>query len=227
MSLSSILSQHIHTLYSIEYIPTLSAPPDTALGEYCFGVFTLAKDVRRPPADIATEVAQHILKDTQHIVSANSVGGYVNIVCTSTVWIDILDGIKNTASPLIPLYPGREGEKNTIIVDYIGANIGKPLHIGHLCTPSIGQSIINIYRHLGYSVISDTHIGDWGLFGKLIAAHKMYGTPTGLADRGVEYLLDLYIRITQAADENPDIDAYVREEFRKLSTGDIENMALW
>jgi arginyl-tRNA synthetase len=58
-------------------------------------------------------------------------------------------------------------------VDYIGANAGKPLHIGHLCTPSVGQAICNIHYHLGYKVIGDSHFGDWGgIFGKLIYAWK-------------------------------------------------------
>jgi arginyl-tRNA synthetase len=60
-------------------------------------------------------------------------------------------------------------------VDYIGANAGKPLHIGHLCTPSVGQAICNIHDHLGYKVIGDSHFGDWGgIFGKLITALKIY-----------------------------------------------------
>jgi len=63
----------------------------------------------------------------------------------------------------------KPGKRETIVVDYIGANAGKPLHIGHLCTPSVGQAISNIYRHLGYRVIGDSHFGDWGgIFGKLI-----------------------------------------------------------
>lgn len=66
-----------------------------------------------------------------------------------------------------------KAKNETIIVDYIGANVGKPLHIGHICTPSIGQVICNVYRHLGYDVIGDSHFGDWGgIFGKLITAWK-------------------------------------------------------
>ena len=52
-------------------------------------------------------------------------------------------------------------QKETILVDYFSANIGKPLHIGHLCSPSIGQSLINAHRYLGYTTIGDNHLGDW------------------------------------------------------------------
>ncbi|MDR2639772.1 MAG: arginine--tRNA ligase [Candidatus Peribacteria bacterium] len=46
-------------------------------------------------------------------------------------------------------------------MDYIGPNVGKPLHIGHMCSPNQGQTMINVYKKLGYDVISDSHIGDW------------------------------------------------------------------
>jgi arginyl-tRNA synthetase len=51
-----------------------------------------------------------------------------------------------------------ENKQETIYIDYIGANVGKPLHIGHMCTPTQGQVIINVFKKLGYNVISDSHI---------------------------------------------------------------------
>lgn len=62
-----------------------------------------------------------------------------------------------------------------VIVDYMGANIGKPLHIGHLCTPLFGQATINMLRLMGYTVVADMHQGDWGgIFGKLITGWKYF-----------------------------------------------------
>jgi arginyl-tRNA synthetase len=171
-TLPSIISAHIAALYSdISFSPTLSAPPKAEHGEYCFGVFTLAKPLGKAPTQIAEEIANMLREDTTNFTQVNVIGGYVNLSCTAKVWMDILSQVENTK---------QEKKNETMVVDYIGANIGKPLHIGHLCTPSIGQSIINTYRYLGYSVIGDTHIGDWGLFGKLIAAHKRFGGIDGL-----------------------------------------------
>ncbi|MEI6711811.1 MAG: arginine--tRNA ligase [bacterium] len=71
--------------------------------------------------------------------------------------------------------PVWEKRNETVIVDYMGANIGKPLHIGHLCTPLFGQATINMLRLMGYMVIADMHQGDWGgIFGKLITGWKYF-----------------------------------------------------
>jgi arginyl-tRNA synthetase len=100
--------------------------------------------------------------DIFHTVSAT--GGYVNFFLTDSVWREIFHSISPTK---------KSDNQKTIIVDYIGANVGKPLHIGHICTPSIGQTLCNVYTHLGYRVIGDSHFGDWGgIFGKLIYQWK-------------------------------------------------------
>ena len=105
-------------------------------------------------------------KDTDNFTQVNVIGGYVNFSCTARIWIDILSVVKDQEKSL--------NNGKTIVIDYIGANAGKPLHIGHLCTPSIGQTICNIYNHLGYRVIGDSHFGDWGgIFGKLIVLYKI------------------------------------------------------
>ncbi len=68
-----------------------------------------------------------------------------------------------------------EERHETVVVDYMGANIGKPLHIGHLCTPLFGQATINMLRLMGYTVVADMHQGDWGgIFGKLITGWKYF-----------------------------------------------------
>jgi arginyl-tRNA synthetase len=126
-TLSSIISGHIASLYEeIVFSPTLSAPPRTEHGEYCFGVFTLAKPLGKSPAQIAEEIATALRADTTHFTQVNVIGGYVNLSCTASVWMDILSQVE---------YTKQEKKNETIVVDYIGMNVGKPPHIGHICTP--------------------------------------------------------------------------------------------
>ncbi|MDD2693999.1 MAG: arginine--tRNA ligase [Candidatus Gracilibacteria bacterium] len=218
-NIQSFITNTIKSLYGVDFSLEISPAPKAELGEYCIGVFQLAKPVGKAPNMIAEELATELAKNTEFFVSTNSIGGYVNFFLTDSVWLLLFADLNQSGN--------KPTNQQTIVVDYIGANIGKPLHIGHLCTPSIGQAIINIYRYLGYKVIGDTHVGDWGLFGKLIAAHKLLGRANGLEEKGVEYLLELYIQITEKCEQDPNVEEYCRNEFKKLSEGDEENMRLW
>jgi arginyl-tRNA synthetase len=214
-NLQSIISAHIDALYSdISFSPTLSAPPKVEHGEYCFGVFTLAKPLGKSPAQIAEEIANMLREDTTHFTQVNVIGGYVNLSCTAKVWMDILSQAENTQ---------QEKKNETIVVDYIGANAGKPLHIGHICTPSVGQAICNIYRHLGYDVIGDSHFGDWGgIFGKLIYQWKKQSSHT---ETSLPYLVGLYQEFHINPTEQDEL--WAREEFKKITEWDHENTELW
>jgi arginyl-tRNA synthetase len=90
----------------------------------------------------------------------------VNLFLVDAVYVE------ETSKWQFPIWEKRD---ETVIVDYMGANIGKPLHIGHLCTPLFGQATINMLRLMGYTVFADMHQGDWGgIFGKLITGWKYF-----------------------------------------------------
>jgi arginyl-tRNA synthetase len=118
---------------------------------------------------------------------------------------------KNFLSPKI-------SDNETVVVDYIGTCVWKPLHIGHMCTPNIGQTMINIYNKLWYNIISDSHIWDWWIiFWKLITAYKLWWDKSRLSENAVDYLLELYVKITAEVKENPELDQKTRDEFKLLS----------
>ena len=96
-TLPSIISAHIAALYGdIVFSPTLSAPPKAEHGEYCFGVFTLAKPLGKAPTQIAEEIASRLREDTNHFTQVNVIGGYVNLSCTAKVWMDIFSQVEKT-----------------------------------------------------------------------------------------------------------------------------------
>ena len=113
----------------------------------------------------------------------------MNLFLTDAIYIE------ETIQWKLPVWEKRD---ETVIVDYIGANIGKPLHIGHLCTPLFGQATINMLRLMGYTVIADMHQGDWGgIFGKLITGWKYFGDEKEFGEAPLKHLLDIYIKITE------------------------------
>lgn len=155
------------------------------------------------------------------------VGPYLNFFYAPSIYEDLLALFQR--DNLSFLFPQKaENSKKTIFIDYIGANVGKPLHIGHMCTPNQGQVCINLFKKIGYNVISDSHIGDWGIiFGKLITAYKKYGDIALLEQDAVEHLFQLYVKISAEAEEDTQLDDLFRSEFKLLSEGNPDSVALW
>lgn len=146
--------------------PTISldTPPKKELGDFAFNVFPYAKVTKLASPTIAEKIAEGLKNRPEYFKDVSIMGGYVNFFLTNTSWKDIFDTLSTE---------DKSAKNETVVVDYIGANAGKPLHIGHICTPSIGQAILNTHEYLGYDVIGDSHFGDWGgIFGKLIDIYR-------------------------------------------------------
>lgn len=219
LSLKKSIQESFLSLYNIDIAPTLSVAPKSELGEYCINVFPLAKPLGKSPNIIAEEVCDSLAKKTDIFQSVNALSGYVNFFLTDALWKSLGESVE--VSP-------REKNHETVIVDYIGMNVGKPPHIGHICTPLQGQALINTLGYLGYHVIGDSHLGDWGsLFGKLIVGFKKYGNETKLADDAIGHLLEIYIAVNADAESDPAVEQECRDAFRELANGNPEYTALW
>lgn len=138
----------------------LSNRPD--LCEYqCNGAMAAAKALKKKPIDIASEVVAKVSEQGSGMFSElNAVmPGFINIRLDAQWLADYMNGMQKDAR----LGLEETGHGETIIVDYGGANVAKPLHVGHLRSAVIGESIKRMGAHLGYHMIGDVHLGDWGL----------------------------------------------------------------
>jgi len=116
----------------------------------------------------------------------------------------------------------------TVIVEYSSPNIAKPMHIGHLRSTIIGDTLANLYQTLGYRVIRWNYLGDWGTqFGKLITAYKLWGDRKLIQKDPINNLLWLYQKFHQEVKKKPELEQLAQQEFKKLEEGDKANKKLW
>ena len=136
---------------------TLSNRPD--LCEYqCNGAMAGAKKYKKAPIMIANAVVEE-LADSKYFASAEAVNpGFINLKLAPEVVAEYLNEMAADENL------GVEKEKNPkkVIIDYGGPNVAKPLHVGHLRSAIIGESVKRITRFMGNKVIGDIHLGDWG-----------------------------------------------------------------
>lgn len=168
------------------------------------------KPLRQSPQALCEAIGKELLTHSDTIKNINIMGGYLNFFLTDKFW-------KKMFADTLTL-PKPETKDETIVVDYIGMNVGKPPHVGHICTPLLGQAIINTLRYKGYRVIGDSHLGDWGsLFGKLIVGYKKYGNPDKLREDAISHLLEVYVALNADIEQNPELEEETRNAFKKLS----------
>lgn len=138
---------------------TLSNRPD--LCEYqCNGAMAAAKEYKCAPFMISDKIAES-LKSNQMFASAESVKpGFLNLKLSESYLADYIGAMEADKERL-----GCEKAQNpkTIMIDYGGPNVAKPLHVGHLRSAIIGESVKRIGKFMGHNMIGDVHLGDWGL----------------------------------------------------------------
>ena len=136
---------------------TVSNRPD--LCEYqCNGALAAAKAYHKAPIQIAQAVAEKLDAADFDLVDAVA-PGFINLRLSGTFLKDYLSAMRTDSSFGVE----KETAPKTIVVDYGGPNAAKPLHIGHLRSAIIGESVKRIYKFFGNNVIGDVHLGDWGL----------------------------------------------------------------
>lgn len=136
---------------------TVSNRPD--LCEYqCNGAMAAAKEYKKAPFMIADDVVAALLPNNMFKSVEVVKPGFINIIISEEMLASYIDEMAGEEKL------GYEADGNeTIVIDYGGPNVAKPLHVGHLRTAIIGESLKRIFKFAGNKVIGDVHLGDWGL----------------------------------------------------------------
>ncbi|MFT4625551.1 MAG: arginyl-tRNA synthetase [Myxococcota bacterium] len=120
------------------------------------------------------------------------------------------------------------GAGKTLVIDYSSPNVAKRMHIAHLRSTVIGGALHALYAFLGWRVVADNHIGDWGTpFGKLIVAWRGWRDDAAYAADPLGELQRLYESFKGRAAAEPELNDQARAETAKLQSGDADNLALW
>ena len=214
---------------------SLSNRPD--LCEYqCNGAMAGAKKYKKAPIMIANEVAEK-LADSKVFSDVSAVApGFLNLKVKEAFVTDYLRNMR--ADKKFGLEEAKEPKK--IVIDYGGPNVAKPLHVGHLRSAIIGESIKRINRFAGHEVIGDIHLGDWGLQMGLIITELQKRQPDLIYfDENFEgdypkeppftisELEEIYPTASKKSKEDENYKAEAMEATFKLQSGVRGYRALW
>ena len=212
--IASLLSKELKKS-SEEILRLIEVPPQSDLGDYAFPCFSLAKEQKKNPLEIAKNIALNI--KSKELEKVESKGPYVNffinkkILAEQALKIDDKFGKSNL------------GKGKKIVVDMSSPNIAKPFGIGHLRSTIIGNSLSRLSEFLGYKSIKINYLGDWGTqFGKLIVGYKKFGNPSKLKSDPINHMLEIYVKANAEEYEEE-----ARKWFKKLEEGDKEALKFW
>lgn len=145
---------------------------DAKFGDYQANMaMPLAKQVGKPPRDVAAELIAAV--DVSDLCDQPEVAGpgFINLRVRDGVLVEALSAAAGDVAKLIPT----ADEPLNVIIDFSSPNVAKPMHVGHLRSTVIGDSLQRIYRALGHKVTSDNHVGDWGTqFGMILFGYKNF-----------------------------------------------------
>ncbi len=217
--LSSCLNKNIDTL-----LPLIEVPKNK-MGDFAFPCFSLAKEFKKSPVEIAEHI-EKTFKTNDFITSAKAIGPYLNFYVNKQLFIssvinDVIGKQKDFGKSSI-------GKDKMVVLDYSSPNIAKPFHVGHLRSTVIGQAIDNIHQHLGYNTYSINYLGDWGTqFGKLIVAFKRWGDKETVERDDIKELVRLYVKFHDEAENDKSLEDEARNWLLKMENGDEEALQLW
>lgn len=208
----------------------LVRPCDPKFGDYqSNALMTLAKARKLNPRQLATDVVAKldVAEWCEKVEIAGA--GFLNFRLTPAALIAALQ----SAARGEHLFFAKSATPRTIVVDFSSPNVAKPMHVGHIRSTILGDSLARLLRLLGHRVVTDNHIGDWGTqFGMLLVGWKTLLDKAALERDAIAELERIYKAINSQCDPaKPTYNATTHEAARgelvKLQRGDAENLTIW
>src|SRR3954467_9408006 len=205
----------------------LTEPKPNIPAHLALPTFRAAKELKLPPPQLAQELAASVRFADDALVGGVTVAGpFLNFSLDTA---KLTEAVLEEIEELGPRYGSDDqGAGKTIVIDFSAPNIAKTMHVGHIRSTIIGQSLYNIFAFLGYRVIGDNHLGDWGTqFGRNIAAIIKWGKPEGEGEEAIAQIDKLYFEYNRLAKDDPLLAEEARAWSLKLEQGDPTAHELW
>ena len=206
-----------------DWLPLMGRATVEDHGDLALPCHSLAGRLRKSPNDIAEQICLLVKDDLDPIVDISSISGFVNI-SAKPQWL-----LKSISDLLSDPRLGVELEKTlTFAIDYSAPNVAKEMHVGHLRSTVIGDSIVRMLEFKGHRAIKENHVGDWGTpFGMLIEHLLDLGEDQAATDLGVGDLDSFYKQARAKFVSDDEFADRSRSRVVLLQGGDSETLRLW
>ncbi len=225
LPVAQILTRHIVAEVGDESITPeslqLTATKDPKFGDYQTSIcLRLAKQAKRNPRDLAQNICDRALKDLDGTVTKLECAGpgFINCFLSDSYLESQLESYSLDVDNPTP---------ETVVVDYSSPNVAKDMHIGHIRSTIIGDSIVRLNRFLGHDVIPQNHIGDWGTQFGMLCAYMLDHQQDLPSFDDIDALEKLYRQASALYQTDQGFEQKARHRVVLLHQGDPETVAAW
>ena len=207
------------------FTPGVVIASDTRFGDYqSNAAMILAKQLKTNPRALAEQIKTALqVEDLCEKITVDG-PGFLNFTLSAAALAQRLAVIVKDDLVGVP----QVEKAKTIVVDFSAPNIAKPMHVGHIRSTFIGDSLARVARFIGHKVITDNHVGDWGTqFGMIIHGWKTQLDQSKLKADPIHELVSVYKAVNTAAKADEAVLEICKGELVKLQQGDAENLGIW
>lgn len=207
------------------FTPGVVIASDTRFGDYqSNAAMVLAKQLKTNPRALAEQIKAALqVEDLCEKITVDG-PGFLNLTLSPAALAQRLSVIVKDDHVGVP----QVEKAKTIVVDFSAPNIAKPMHVGHIRSTFIGDSLARVARFIGHKVITDNHVGDWGTqFGMIIHGWKTQLDQSKLKADPIHELVSVYKAVNAAAKADEAVLETCKAELVKLQQGDAENLGIW
>ena len=219
---------------SAEIESMLTVPPQAEMGDFAFPCFIFAKEVKKAPQQIASDLAKTLAarsKRPSYLEKVEAQGPYLNFfIKPSALAGHVIETIQERGDSY-GLVAVKNKNAKTIVLEYPSPNTNKPLHLGHVGNILLGSSLARLFKACGHTVYRVNLNNDRGIhICKSMLAYQKFGhgeTPNKKSRKSDHFVGDYYVLFAQKAKNDPHLEEEAQEILVKWEAGDPKALAVW